>query len=132
MINQLIRYTIVGFTSNIILYMIYLLLTYLGAWHIAAMTLLYCLGVTQTFIFNKNWVFGHHGKSTPVFRRYIISYAIGFTINLFSLWVSVDLIGFNHQWAQAIILPTVAVTIFLMHKYWVFCPTNIAVSHTRS
>ena len=131
-INQLIRYTVVGFTSNIVLYVIYVLLTYLGAWHMAAMTIVYCFGVLQTFVFNKRWVFAHSGKSTSIFKRYIFSYAVGYTINLFLLWASVDMMGFEHKWAQAIILPTVAVAIFMMHKYCVFCPTDIAVSDTHN
>ena len=53
-LGQLIRYGIVGFLSNAVGYLLYIGVTTAGVEHKLAMTLLYALGVIQTFYFNKN------------------------------------------------------------------------------
>ena len=50
---QFIKYVVIGLISNGILYFAYLGLTKYGMGHKTAMTLLYIIGVLQTFIFNK-------------------------------------------------------------------------------
>ncbi|MBS0543123.1 MAG: GtrA family protein, partial [Proteobacteria bacterium] len=60
-LGQLIRYGIVGFASNAVGYLLYLAITAAGMEHKLAMTLLYAVGVAQTFVFNKRWSFGHGG-----------------------------------------------------------------------
>lgn len=122
---QFIRYAIVGLGSNIILYLAYLILTDWGMGHKTAMTLLYLLGVLQTFIFNRRWSFRHQGALHSAFARYIASYAFGYFLNLFVLWATVDKLGFPHQWVQALMVLVLAALLFLMQRYWVFTPKQI-------
>ena len=44
------RFVIVGLVSNIVLYLIYLLITTLGVSYKIAMTMLYVIGTLQTFV----------------------------------------------------------------------------------
>ena len=118
--RQLIRYAVVGLASNLILYLAYLCLTYLSVGHKTAMTLLYGVGVLQTFGFNKRWSFRHQGSITPALRRYMITYGAGYAVNLLVLWFFVDSLGFPHQWVQGVMVFVIAGLIFLMQKYWVF------------
>jgi hypothetical protein len=57
------------------------------------MSLLYALGVIQTFYFNKTWSFRHGGTHGPAFIRYCISYGLGYLFNLAALHVLVDRLG---------------------------------------
>ena len=65
--HQLIRYAVVGITSNAIIYLFYLLATWLGLGPKTAMTGLYVVGVMQTFIFNKKWSFRFAGAAAEYF-----------------------------------------------------------------
>lgn len=118
--TQFIRYAIVGLVSNITIYALYLLVTWLGIGHKTAMTCLYFLGVLQTFIINKGWSFNYGGASTSALVRYAIAYALGYVVNFLALLVFVDRIGLPHQLVQGVMILVVAAIIFLAQKYWVF------------
>ena len=117
---QFIKYAIVGLISNGLLYFVYLLITAYGLGHKTAMTLLYVLGVLQTFIFNKKWTFANHGAISTSFFRYCLSYALGYLVNLLALYYFVDNLSFPHEIVQGIMILFNAVMLFLLQKFWVF------------
>lgn len=122
---QFLRYGLVGLISNGALYLGYLGLTRLGLGHKTAMTLLYLLGVMQTFYFNRRWSFGHDGQMTTAFVRYVVSYVFGYALNLALLWCAVDWLGLPHQGVQLVAIFLVAASLFLLHRYWVFAPAAV-------
>jgi putative flippase GtrA len=122
--GQLIRYGIVGVLSNAIAFLLYLGITAAGVEHKLAMTLLYVLGVAQTFIFNKLWTFGHDGEHRSAFVRYCISYMFGYFVNLLALYVLVDCLGYAHQIVQGVMIFGLAIMLFLLQKFWVFRATT--------
>lgn len=122
-LGQLIRYGIVGLTSNAVGYLIYLAITKAGIEHKIAMSLLYGVGVAQTFILNKRWSFRHSGAHRIAFVRYCISYSFGYFINLASLYILVDRFGYPHQIIQGMMIIVLAVMLFVLQKFWIF-PTN--------
>lgn len=63
--GQFIRYATVGLVSNAVGFMLYLAFTAACMEHKMAMTLLYGIGVAQTFIFNKRWSFRHGEMHGP-------------------------------------------------------------------
>ena len=117
---QLVRYAIVGLASNAIGFGLYILLTAFGLGPKLAMSLLYGIGVLQTFLFNKRWTFGHQGAHGPVFVRYCIVYGTGYLVNFLALVVFVDQAGLPHQWVQGVMILMVAVMLFTAQRYWVF------------
>jgi len=118
--GQFVRYSLVGLTSNLLLYLAFLGLTAAGMEHKIAMTLLYAVGVAQTFIFNKRWSFRHGGMHGPAFMRYCISYGLGYAVNLLALLVLVDRMGYPHEIVQGVMVLSLAVMLFLLQKFWVF------------
>ena len=118
--RQFFRYAVVGLISNLALYLAYLLLTELGMGHKTAMSLLYATGTSLTFLFNRNWTFGHDGHLTKAFAGYATIYAMGYLFNLVALYLLVDRLGFNHQWVQGCLIILVAVLLFTLQKYVVF------------
>ena len=120
--RQFFRYAIVGLSSNAILYLVYLALTVGGIGHKSAMTLLYIVGVLQTFLFNKRWTFSHDGAHRGPFIRYILSYALGYLFNLAALLILVDWVRWPHQIVQGAMIFILAAMLFLLQKYWVFAP----------
>lgn len=118
--EQFFRYAIVGIVSNIIIYLLYLLITWIGIGHKIAMTSLYIISVLQSFIFNKSWSFHYQGTLTPALFRYVAAYSLGYIINLLALLIFVDQVGLPHQWVQGVMIMVVAAMLFLAQIYWVF------------
>ena len=119
-LSQLMRYAIVGLTSNAIGYGLYIALTAFGFGPKLAMSLLYVIGVLQTFVFNKTWSFRFAGAAAPALFRYATIYALGYVINFLVLIVLVDQAGLPHQWVMAGLVLFMAVFFFMGQKFWVF------------
>ena len=127
--GQFVRYAAVGLISNGVGFLLYLGLTFAGMEHKIAMTLLYAIGVLQTFVFNKRWSFQHDGVHGPAFVRYCITYGLGYVINLLALIVLVDFVGYPHEIVQGIMVISLAAMLFTLQKFWVFAP-GIQKSHS--
>jgi putative flippase GtrA len=119
-VTQFLRYAIVGLASNAVGYFLYLGLTGMGMGHKLAMSLLYGVGVLQTFIFNKRWTFQQHSAYRRVFMKYCISYGFGYVINLIVLFVLVDRFGYPHEVIQGFMILTLAIMLFFLQKHFVF------------
>lgn len=121
---QSLRFIIVGLTSNLVLYLLYLVLTALGVGHKTAMTLLYLMGTLQTFIFNKRCAFSHCGNIQKSMLRYFAAYGTCYILNLALLYTFVDGLGWSHALVQGLAILVVAMLLFLVQKYWVFRRDN--------
>ena len=124
--RQFIRFGVVGLASNLLLYLLYLGLTAVDFEPKRAMSLAYAIGVLQTFVFNKQWTFGHRGQLGASFARYLGVYAVGYLLNLAVLMVAVDRLGYPHQWVQGLMILLLAAFLFLMQKFFVFKPAKAA------
>lgn len=122
--SQLLRYAAVGVLSNAAGYVVYLLLTYFGMSPKLAMTLLYGVGATVSFLGNRRYTFRQQGALLGVGGRYVIAHGLGYFINLSIQVIMVDVLGYPHQLAQALGICVVAVFLFLAFKYFVFVNTD--------
>ncbi len=120
MIGQLGRYGVVGLLSNAAGFLLYVTLTAAGMGPKMAMSLLYAVGVVQTFVFNQRWSFRHRGSMGPAFARYCGAYALGYAVNLAALCGLVDGLEFPHQIVQGLMILVLAFMLFLLQKFWVF------------
>lgn len=118
--RQLIRYGLVGVMSNLTMYFVYLLITYLGVEPKTAMTLMYIIGATIGFVGNRKWTFAHRGDSSSAALRYVLAHLFGYLLNLLILFTFVDRLGYAHQWVQAMAIIIVAGCLFIIFKYFVF------------
>ena len=119
-IAQLFRYGMVGISTNLALYLLYLSVTYLGIEPKRAMTSVYIVGVILGYIGHRNWTFGHKGAMLGSGARYFIAHLIGYLINFIILLTLVDKLGYAHQWVQAAAIIVVAAFLFLAFRYFVF------------
>lgn len=117
---QLIRYGLVGVVSNVVIYFVYLLITYLGVEPKTAMTLVYIIGASIGFIGNRKWTFAHRGDSASAVLRYVLAHFFGYLLNFLILFCFVDWLGYAHQWVQAVAIIIVAGFLFIIFKYFVF------------
>jgi len=117
---QLIRYGLVGVVSNMVIYFVYLLITYLGVGPKKAMTVVYIIGVFIGFVANYKWTFTHRGSTTQTAVRYAVASLLGYLLNFTILFIFVDRLGYIHQWVQAVGIIVVAGFLFMLFKYYVF------------
>ncbi len=125
MLSQIVRYGIVGLASNSALYLAYLVLTNLGVGNKLAMTVLFLIGVLQTFLLNKTWSFAYRGLSKASFFKYIFIYSIAYLLNWGALWVLVEHWAW-HQLVQGVVICVIAIMLFVSQRYWVFCSKKIS------
>lgn len=118
--RQLIRYGLVGVVSNLTIYIVYLLITFLGVEPKLAMTLVYIIGASIGFIGNRKWTFAHRGDSASAVLRYVLAHLFGYLLNFLILFSFVDRLGYAHQWVQAVAIIVVAGFLFIVFKYFVF------------
>jgi putative flippase GtrA len=119
-VRQLIRYGLVGVVSNLAIYFVYLLITYLGVEPKTAMTLVYIIGASIGFIGNRKWTFAHRGDSSSAALRYVLAHLLGYLLNFLILFTFVDRLGYAHQWVQAVAIIVVAGFLFIVFKYFIF------------
>lgn len=117
--TQLVRFGVVGIASNAVLYGAYLLLTAVGIPPKVAMTLLYAIGVAQTFFANRAWTFAA-SRDRGQFARYCTAYAMGYLFQFAGLSLLVDGIGLPHQPVQGVLILCTAALLFALQKLWVF------------
>ncbi len=117
---QFLRYATVGLASNLLGFLFYLGLTHIEIGPKTSMSLLYGVGVAQTFMFNKRWTFGHAGSNQSAILRYVATYGLGYVINFTCLLFFVDKLGWPHQVVQGVLIVMIAMLLFLLQKYWVF------------
>jgi putative flippase GtrA len=118
--RQLIRYGLVGLASNAAIYIVYLILTFLGVEPKTAMTLVYIMGGFIGFMGNRNWTFAHRGGASSAAFRYMLAHLCGYSLNFLILFTFVDRLGYAHQWVQAAAILIVAGFLFTLFKYFVF------------
>ncbi len=117
---QGLRFVAIGMASNVVLYLLYLLLTTIGIGYKTAMTLLFVVGTLQTFVFNRRWTFAHQGSVQVPFMRYVVVYSLAYILNLAALLVFVDHFSLPHQIVQGVMILLLAVMLFFLQKVWVF------------
>ena len=117
---QLVRFGALGVLTNVLGYVLYLGITYVGVGPKVAMTVLYCVGVCINFIGSRNWVFRSNAKMLGASMRYVAVYAIGYVVNYGILMVFVDRLGYPHAYVQAAAIVIVACYLYIALKFLVF------------
>jgi putative flippase GtrA len=119
-LKQLVRYAVVGIATNLAGYAVYLLVTWAGVEPKLAMSCLYAIGATVSFLGNRTWTFGHRGNVAGAAARFAIAHLLGYLLNLALLVVFVDRLGFPHQLVQAVAVVVVALFLFVLFRVFVF------------
>jgi len=119
---QFIRYAFTGLALNLIGYLIYLVVTWLGMEPKMAVSVFYPLGVLYSYFAHKRFSFQHSGgkQNFRLIVRYFIVYAVGYMINLSLLSFFSDRLGYPHHWVQGAAIFIVAVFLFVALKLFVF------------
>jgi len=117
-INQFIKYSFVGVLNTVIGYgSFFVLVSYVQ--YLIALGFAYVLSVTNSYLWNHNWVFRHR-ISTVEFIKFNAVYVIAFTVNAGALVLCVDFLKLEPRLAQVLLAPLVLLISFTGNKYWSF------------
>ena len=119
-VTEIFRYSVVGVTSNVVGYLVYLFFTYLGCTPKLTMSLLYFTGATIGFYGNRSVTFAYKGSWLHSGLRYLMTHLAGYSINFSILAIFVDHLGYAHQLVQAAAILIVAGFLFTAFKFFVF------------
>jgi putative flippase GtrA len=122
--TQLIRYAIVGLTSNGIAFCVYLTITWLGVAPEATAAGLYLAGAISSYYGNYQWTFSSERSHFSTLPRFVIAHALGFSIQLLLISYLYRKIGLSHQLAQLVTVGCVSTLLFICFKYCVYPQRN--------
>jgi len=122
---QLVRYAVIGVSTSLVSYLLYLTITWAGVGHKLTMTLLYAFGVLLSFFLNRRWTFDYSGEMGGAMIRHWTAYGFGYILNFLALLILVDVFEFPHQIIQGIMILALAAMLFLLQRYWVFRPRHL-------
>ncbi|MBO6558621.1 MAG: GtrA family protein [Pseudomonadales bacterium] len=118
--GELVRFGVVGLAHNLLGYLVYLLITWLGTDPKIAVAILYPIGTAISFFANRRWTFEDKGHVGQSMSRYLAMHGFGYVLNILIIFLGVDLLQFPHQLVQLFAMGFLAVMFFLMSKFLVF------------
>ena len=119
-LKQLFLYGITGIILNLLGFLVYLMVTWLGVEPKLAMTCLYGAGVLIGFFANKRIVFCSEDEGYRSFIKFLLAHIVGYGINFLILYYFYDVLGYMHQVVQFVAIFVVAVYLFVVFKFLVF------------
>ena len=117
---QFVRYVFVGIILNLLGYLIYLGLTWLGVPPKIVVTIFYPLAALNGYFIHARYTFAYSGSHRSGLVRYVVAHVFGFLSNLVLLFVGVDILDYPHQLVQLVAIFAVAGQLFVTFKLFVY------------
>lgn len=118
--NQFNRFLFVGALNTAVGYLVFSLLIFFNFHYFLALTFSSIVGTMHSYVWNKYYTFKHYEKCIKEMLRFISVYVVIYILNLFLLYIFVDIFAFNPIIVQAIVIVCVTICSFLGHKFWSF------------
>jgi putative flippase GtrA len=119
-LRRFARFLVVGASNTVIGIAVYGLCVGLGVDPVAASALGFCAGALNGYRLNRAWTFDGARGGLGTGARYVIVQLAGLALNMAGVWLAVERAGFPRLAGEAVILPAVTVTTFLLSRRWVF------------
>ncbi len=123
-LGELVRFGVVGVVHNLLGYLVYLLITWLGVDPKLAVVILYPLGMVASYYLNRRWTFDHTGAVAQSMTRYVSMHVCGLLANILILYIGHDLMEFPHQLVQLFTMFFLAGVSFLVSKFLIFSSSD--------
>ena len=117
---QFVKFSLVGATNTLISLMAYTLLVKLGIYYIVANVLAYGVGMVNSYILNKLWVFNSNSSTGSTAAKFILINISALSLSTFLLYLCVSLIGVNKILSQIIVTFMVLTINYTANKLWTF------------
>jgi putative flippase GtrA len=118
---RIARFLLVGILNTFVgLATIYLCKWLLGSSDVASNAIGYAVGLTNSFAWNRRWTFAHSGEVLPAVTRFVVVFAIAYSLNLATVLAAIHLLGLNSYLAQAIGIAPYTTFFYLGSRWFVF------------
>lgn len=118
--DRFLRFGAVGILNTIITILSYMLLISVGFNYLLANIVAYGLGVLNSYILNKNWVFKSDEQHQKLFIKFLLVNLITLGFNTASLFILVDYLSFNAYFGQIIATGFGMFINYFLNKSWTF------------
>jgi len=118
--SELFRFSVVGVAHNLLGYLVYLLVTWIGVDPKIVVAVLYPVSTTASYFANRRWTFNHQGEVAGSMAKYLSMHCFGYVLNIAVLYIGHDLLRFPHQLVQLFAMGFLAVMFFVVSKFVVF------------
>src|SRR5437763_3238355 len=95
MIEKFLKFGVVGIINTLFTIGFYTLFIYLGMNYIIANILSYFIGMLNSFIWNKKWVFQVQSGNISIFVKFVIVNLITLSFNTLCLFILVNQLHFH-------------------------------------
>ncbi|KZL92968.1 GtrA family protein [Clostridium magnum] len=117
---QFIKFSLVGVSNTLISLISYTIIVKLGLYYIVANVLAYGVGMVNSFILNKRWVFKSKNSVGTTAVKFILVNLGALSASTFLLYLCVSIIGLNKILAQIVVTLLVLIINFSANKLWSF------------
>ena len=121
-VRQFIKFGLVGASSTIIDWGIYLVLTrFLGIYYIMAKILSFSIAVINSYIWNRRWTFrSNNPQKLREFIKFLIIAFVGVVLNSMIMYIVVDFVHLSDLYGLVFASGIVMFWNFLANKYYTF------------
>ncbi len=118
----ILKYSLIGTMGTLIdIGGLFILVNYLKLPVLVAATISFLLAVVNNYIFNKNWTFkSSSSNNRKLFIKFLIVHCIGLSINLFGMFIFVNIFSIWYIFSKIIVTGFVMTWNFLANKLWTF------------
>ncbi|HVP03132.1 MAG TPA: GtrA family protein [Solirubrobacteraceae bacterium] len=119
-LRRFARFLLVGVSNTLIAIVLYGLLVSLALDPVLASAAGFLAGALNGYRLNRSWTFRGASGGAETAARYVVVQGIGLALNAAGIWFTVRHAGLPRMAGEAVILPAVTVTTFLLSRRWVF------------
>ena len=120
MMEKFLKFGVVGIINTLITIGFYTLFVYLGMNYIIANILSYFIGMLNSFIWNKKWVFQVQSGNISTFVKFVIVNLVTLSFNTLCLFILVNQLHLHTSVAQILSTGAGLVINFVLNKKWTF------------
>ena len=122
-IGRIIRFVVVGVSNTLVgLSTIYACKYFFDIADAPANAIGYCVGLVNSFIWNRRWTFRHSGEILPAVKRFLVVFLVAYMANLLTAMLLINETSINHYLAHAIATVPYTVIFYLGSRFVVFKP----------
>ncbi|MDN5669376.1 MAG: GtrA family protein [Renibacterium salmoninarum] len=114
------RFAVVGLSSNLLGYLLFVGLSLLGASAFAALTASFLLSMVISYFGNRGFTFAHRGSWRKSGLKFLAVAAFAYCFNFGILWLFVQHWGMPQIVVQFFAVGAVALCTFTLMRLWVF------------
>ena len=120
-ISQIIKYGSVGFVTNALGYMVYIVIAnIIGVSPPVAAIISGFLVISLSFYLNKRFSFGNNSKSISMAVNYYILYVSAILFHSFIIFIFSNVLGFAHEIIAGTSIILISCSLFLIQKFLLF------------